>query len=56
MNILSTETKLFAIRYGISWASQIQDITCIVVITDTIHATKHIFDTSIHPYIMTQRS
>jgi len=44
INNLSTKAEMFAIRYGISHASQLQVITCIVVITDVIYAAKHIFD------------
>ena len=44
INVLSTKAKMFAIRCGISHASQLQVITCIVVITDAIYTAKHIFD------------
>jgi len=50
INVSSTETELFTIRCSISQVSKIQDVICIVVITDTIHVAKHIFDTSIHPH------
>ena len=50
MNVLSTEAELFAIRCSISQASQMQDITSIIVIKDTIYVTKHIFNTSIYSY------
>ena len=50
MNIISTETKLFSIRCGINYITQMQDIAYIIVITDTIPATKCIFDTSIYLY------
>ena len=50
MNILSTEAKFFAIKCDISQAIQIQDITWIVIITNTILATKRIFNMSNHPY------
>ena len=50
MNISSTEAKLFVIRCDISQATQIQDITHIVVIINAILATKQIFDLLIHPY------
>ena len=40
------EAKLFAIRCGINQA--VQDVTNIIVITDTIHATRWIFDLSSH--------
>jgi len=47
---MSTETKLFIVKCSINHTTQIQDITHIIVITDAIPATKHIFDISIHPY------
>ena len=53
MNILSIEAELFAIRCEISQILQIQDISHIshiIVITDTIHTAKCIFDLSIHPH------
>ena len=46
MNIMSTKTELFAIRYSINHATQMQNITCIIIITDA----KYIFDMSIHLY------
>jgi len=50
INVMSTKAKIFAIRCGISQVSQIQDVTCIVIITDTIPAAKRIFDTSLYLY------
>jgi len=50
VNITSTEAKLFAIRYGINQAVQILDIFYIIVITNTIHSVRHIFDSMTHPY------
>jgi len=50
INIISIEAKLFAIRCDINHATQIQDITHIIIITDAIPATKHIFNMSIHSY------
>jgi len=38
VNIMITETELFAIRCGINQATSIPDITKIVVITDSLHA------------------
>jgi len=48
MNITFTKAELFAIRCGINYTTQMQDIVYIIIITDTISAAKHIFDTSIH--------
>ena len=45
-NVNSTEAELFTIRYEISHAY----INCIIVITNTILATKWIFDITIYPY------
>ena len=50
MNITSIEAKLFTIRYRINHAIYLQDITCIIIITDTIPDTKHIFNMSIYLY------
>ena len=50
MNITSIEAKLFTIRYGINHAIHLQDITCIIIITNTIPDTKHIFNMSIYLY------
>jgi len=49
MNIASLEAELFTIRYGINYATQLQDISCIVIITDAIPAARKIFDLNIHP-------
>ena len=50
MNILSIKAKLFAIRYSISQATQMQDVEYIVIITDAISGAKWIFDLSVYPY------
>lgn len=50
INGVSTKAELFAIKYGINYTTQMQDIIYIIVITDAIFITKHIFDMSIHPY------
>ena len=50
-NIMSTEAKFFAIRCGINQAAHlqgIQGISKIIVVTDSIHAAKKIFDSSSH--------
>jgi len=44
MNVMSTEAELFAIRYSINCATQMQDVAHIIIIMDAIPATKHIFD------------
>ena len=48
VNVTSTEVELFAIRCGINQATCINNISKIIVITDSIHAVKRIFDPSIH--------
>jgi len=48
-NIISTEAELFAIRCGINQVTSLSGISKIIVITDSIHAVRSIFDSSIHP-------
>ena len=50
MNVTSTKVKLFAIKYKINCAVHLQDITHIVIITNTISVDKWIFNMFIHPY------
>ena len=50
VNITSTKAELFVIRYRLNQAIQLSNIKYIVVITDSIHAVKKIFDLSIHLY------
>ena len=47
--ITSSEAELFTMRYGINQACNKDNISKIVVITDSIHSAKHIFDSSLHP-------
>jgi len=49
-NVISTEAELFAIRCSINQAINIQEISKIIVITDSIHAAKRILNLSLHPY------
>ena len=49
INITSTEAEFFAIKYGINQVSYLQDISKIIVDTDSIHIAKKIFDLSSHP-------
>jgi len=44
--ITSSEVELFAIRCGINQASNLSDILKIIVVTDSIHVAKRIFDPS----------
>jgi len=50
MNVLSMEAKIFTIRCGICQIFQIQYVYYIVIVTDAIYTTKHIFNMFIHPY------
>ena len=42
--------ELFAIRYGINQATQLDNINCVVVIIDSLYATKQIFDSLVYLY------
>ena len=48
--VTSTEVKLFAIRCSINQACNKDNIFKVIVITDSIHAAKKIFNTKSHPY------
>ena len=48
--VTSTEVELFAIRCSINQACIINNVSKIVVVTDSIHAAKKIFDCGSHPY------
>ena len=48
--VTSTEAELFAIRCGINQASNCEDISKIIIVTNSIYAAKKIFDPSLHPY------
>ena len=50
VNIMSTEAELFTIRCGINQATDYNNVSKIIVITDSIHAAKNIFNLSPHPY------
>ena len=50
VNITSTKAKLFVIRCGINQATHLLNIKKIVIISDSIHVAKRIFDSSVHPY------
>ena len=49
INIISSKAEFFAIRCGINQATYLYGISKIIVITDSIHAVKKIFDLSSHP-------
>ena len=48
--VTSTEAEPFAIRYGINQACSKENVSKIIIVTDSIHATKKIFDSNSHPY------
>ena len=48
--ITSMEAELFAIRYGINQACIKENMSKIIVVTDSIHAAKKIFDSKLHPF------
>jgi len=48
VNIISMEAELFAIRCSINQAMCIDNISKIIVIMDSIHVVKRIFDPSVH--------
>jgi len=50
VNVMSTEAELFTIRCGINQATNLNNISKIIIITDLIHMAKKIFDLSFHPY------
>ena len=50
INVTFTEAELFTIRYNINQATQLPNISQIIVITDSIHAAKRIFNSSSHPF------
>ena len=50
VNVIITEAELFAIRSTINQSCQVTNANKIIIITDAIHTTKKIFDSSAHPY------
>jgi len=48
--VTSTEAELFAIRCSINQAYSKENISKIIVVTDSIHMAKKIFDNKSHPY------
>jgi len=48
--VTSMEAELFAIRCGINQACSINNVSKIVIVTDSIHAAKKILDCGSHPY------
>jgi len=50
LNITSTEAELVAIRCSINQATNHDFISTVIIITDSIHVARKIFDPSPHPY------
>ena len=50
IRVTSTEAELFAIRCGIIQVTHLPHVNKIVIITDSMHAAKKIFDSLVHPY------
>ena len=50
IHVTSTEAELFTIRCGINQSLSVNNISKIVIITDSIHVVKKIFNPSVHPY------
>jgi len=48
--VTSTEAELFAIRCGINQACIKENMSKIIIVTNSIHAMKKIFDSKSHPY------
>jgi len=50
LNIMSTKAELIAIRCGINQATSIDNISKIIIVMDSIHTVKKIFNLSSHPF------
>ena len=50
VNVTSTEAELFAIKCAINQSICFNNISKIVIITDSIHMARKIFDSSSHPF------
>jgi len=50
INVMSMKAELFAIRYGINQATQLQGINKIIIITDSIHSANKILNYSSHSH------
>ena len=48
--VTSMEAELFTIRYGINQACSIENTSKIIIITDSIHVAKKIFNSESHPF------
>ena len=50
INVTSMKAELFTIQYRINQAIYCPNISCIIIITDTLYVAKHIFNSLIHLY------
>jgi len=50
VHITSTETELFAIRYSINQAMNFDNVSKIIVVTNSIYVAKKIFEPSVYLY------
>jgi len=50
INVTSTKIELFSIRCEINQVIQVPNAENIIIITDTIHSARYIFDLSFHSY------
>ena len=50
VHVTSTEAELFAIRCGINQALNLDNVSKVIVIMDSIHAARKIFEPSIYSY------
>jgi len=48
--VTSTKAELLAIRYELNQAYNKEDISKIIIVTNSIYTAKKIFDTKLHPY------
>ena len=48
--VTSTEAKLFAIRCGINQACSIENVSKIIIVMNSIHAAKKIFNSESYPF------
>ena len=49
-NVSTTKAELFVIWCGINQAVSVTNVNYIVIVMDSLHTTKKIFDSSFHPY------
>jgi len=50
VHVTSTEAELFAIRCSINQALNLDNVSKVIIITNSIHTARKIFKLSVHPY------